>query len=155
MNSKRYILDVKEAPDGELYIELPDEILKAAEFDTGDTLLWTDNKDGTWSLTKKATEWVMVETVSMFRSRYMVEVPKGKAEYALDTVTMNEAKEFSQEHLGETIVSHRVVSKEEALNICDQDNSYIKSWETHHKIKNFFTTLTDQKDSYGHLTQDD
>jgi hypothetical protein len=65
---------------------------------------------------------------------------------------MNEAKEFSQEHLGETIVSHRVVSKDEALTICDKDNDYTKSWDNETKIKNFFTTLTDQKDSYGHLT---
>jgi hypothetical protein len=103
----------------------------------------------------KETEWVLVECVGTFRMRYMVEVPKDKAEYALDTVTMNEAKEFSQEFLGETIVSHRVVSKDEALNICDQDNDYTKSWETEHKIKNFFTTMEDQKDAYGHLTTND
>ena len=45
----------------------------------------------------KETEWVLVECVSTFRMRYMVEVPKDKSEYALDTVTMNEAKEFSQD----------------------------------------------------------
>lgn len=103
----------------------------------------------------KETEWVLVECVSTFRMRYMVEVPKDKAEYALDTVTMQEAKEFSQEYLGETIVSHRVVSKDEALVICDTDNDYTKSWETEHKIKNFFTTMEDQKEAYGHLSQDD
>ncbi len=148
----KYILDVKEAPDGDLYIELPEEVLQQSGFEIGDTLLWTDKGNGTFQLTKKETEWVMVECISTFRERYMVEVPKGKSEYALDTVTMNEAKEFSQEHLGETIVSHRVVSKDEALAICDQDNDYTKSWDNETKIKNFFTTLTDQKDSYGHLT---
>lgn len=148
----KYILDVKEAPDGDLYIELPEEVLQQSGFEIGDTLLWTDNGNGTFQLTKKETEWVMVECISTFRERYMVEVPKGKSEYALDTVTMNEAKEFSQEHLGETIVSHRVVSKDEALTICDKDNDYTKSWDNETKIKNFFTTLTDQKDSYGHLT---
>ena len=85
------------------------------------------------------TEWVLVEAVSQFRMRYMVEVPKGKKEYALDTVTMNEAKEFSQEHLGETIVSHRVVSKKEALAICDEDNHYCKSWTKAQKESAFFT----------------
>lgn len=148
----KYILDVKEAPDGELYIELPEEVLKQSGFEIGDTLLWTDKGNGSFELSKKETEWVMVECISTFRERYMVEVPKGKAEYALDTVTMNEAKEFSQEHLGETIVSHRVVSKDEALNICDVDNAYTKSWETEHKIKNFFTTMEDQKEAYGHLS---
>lgn len=87
----------------------------------------------------KKTEWVLVDTVSMFRMRYMVEVPIGKKEYALDSVTLNEAKEFSQEHIGETIVSHRVVSKKEALDICDQDNSYCASWSNSQKESNFFT----------------
>lgn len=81
----------------------------------------------------------MVEAVSTFRMRYMVEVPKGKAEWALDTVTMQEAQEFSQEHLGEQIVSHRVVSKEEALALCDADNDYCKTWNDEQKVKAFFT----------------
>jgi len=84
-------------------------------------------------------EWVLVETVSQFRMRYMVEVPAGKKEYALDTVTLNEAKEFSQEHLGETIVSHRVVSNKEAFTICDEDNHYCSSWTKAQKEKAFFT----------------
>lgn len=88
---------------------------------------------------EKKTEWVMVETVSMFRMRYMVEVPKGKSEYALDTVTLNEAKEFSQLHIGEQIVSHRTVSEKEALNISDVDNYYCSSWSDDKKIKAFFT----------------
>lgn len=84
-------------------------------------------------------EWVLVETVSMFRMRYMVEVPKGKSEYALDTVVCHEAKEFSQKHLDETIVSHRVVSKKEALAICDEDNNYCTSWTKDKKESAFFT----------------
>jgi hypothetical protein len=147
-----YILDVKEAPDGDLYIELPDEVLKQSGFEIGDTLLWKDMGNNSFQLSKKETEWVMVECVSTFRERYMVEVPKGHAEYALDTVTMNEAKEFSQEYLGETIVSHRVVTKEEAFKMCDHDNDYTKSWDDETKVKNFFTTLSDQGDAYGHLT---
>jgi hypothetical protein len=71
--------------------------------------------------------------------RYMVEVLKGKAEWALDTVVCQEAKEFSQEYLGEQIVSHRIVSQEEALELCDKDNSYCESWTDDLKIKNFFT----------------
>jgi hypothetical protein len=147
-----YILDVKEAPDGDLYIELPEEVLKESGFEIGDTLLWKDMGNNSFQLSKKETEWVMVECVSTFRERYMVEVPKGHAEYALDTVTMNEAKEFSQEYLGETIVSHRVVTKEEAFKMCDNDNDYTKSWDDETKVKNFFTTLSDQGDAYGHLT---
>jgi hypothetical protein len=94
----------------------------------------------------KKTQLVLVETVSMFRMRYVVEVPVGTDDYnndkslwALDTVTMNEAQEFSQEHLDETIVSHRVVSKKEALALCDIDNDYTKSWSKDKKIEAFFT----------------
>lgn len=86
-----------------------------------------------------ANKWVMVECVSMFRMRYMVEVPEENPEYALDTVTMNEAKEFSQEHIGETIVSHRQVTEEEALAICDVDNHYCSSWTKEQKMDAFFT----------------
>ena len=57
--------------------------------------------------------WVLVECVSMFRMRYLVEAPADHPEYALDDVTMNDAKEFSQEHIDENIISHRVVTEEE------------------------------------------
>lgn len=96
---------------------------------------------------EKDTQWILVETVSMFRHRYMIEVPVGtddyghdKATWALDTVTCNDAKEFSQKHLDETIVSHRVVGKKEALAMCDVDNDYTKTWSKEQKIKAFFTT---------------
>ena len=92
------------------------------------------------------TQWVLVETISTFRARYMIEVPTGidnygkdKIDWALDTVTMEEAKEFSQEHIGELIVSHRVVTKEEALTLCDKDNDYTISWPEEQKINTFFT----------------
>ena len=91
------------------------------------------------------TEWVLVECVSQFRTRYMVEAPRGKSEWALDTVVMNDAEEFSQEHLGETIVSHRTVSQTEALELCDRDNDYCKSWSDEDKIKTFFTKWPDHE----------
>jgi len=52
---------------------------------------------------------------------------------------MNEAKEFSQFHLGETIVSHRVIPFTEALELCDVDNDYCKKWNDEKKIEVFFT----------------
>ena len=101
---------------------------------------------------KEETQLVLVECVSTFRQRYMVEVPVGTDDYgndktlwALDTVTMQEAKEFSQEYLGEHIVSHRVVTYDEALALSDKDNDYTVSWDTETKVKNFFTTLSDQE----------
>lgn len=87
----------------------------------------------------KKTEWVLVETVEIFRMRYMVEVPEGKKEHALDTVTMREAKEFSQEWKGETIISHRVMTEKEALKLYDEDNPAFKSWSKEQKIRSAFT----------------
>ena len=85
------------------------------------------------------TEYVMVETVSTFRNRYVVEVPKGKKEYALDSVTCDEAAEFSQKHIGEQIVTHRVLEMTEALEIFDEDNAYLLQWSDQQKIDTFLT----------------
>jgi hypothetical protein len=133
-----------------LILPLNDEILEGTGWKTGDTIDWIDNKDGSWTMKKIETQWVLVEAISTFRERYMVEVPigvdrygKDKADWALDTVTLCEAKEFSQEHLGETIVSHRVVTKEDALALCDKDNAYCLSWTEEMKMNSFFTSMTD------------
>ena len=144
------IVTIQEDENGELILPLGDDVCEELGWKIGDTLDWKDNGDGSWTITKKETETetelVLVECVSTFRMRYMVEVPKGKAEWALDTVTMNEAKEFSQVHIGEQIVSHRVVSKEEALALSDTDNDYGKTWPEELKVKNFFTLMDEIKD---------
>ena len=138
-----YIVTLETDPEtGDLVLPLPEKLMEETGWKTGDTLGWKDNGDGTFSMTKQKTEeteWVLVEAISQFRERYMVEVPKGKAEWALDTVTLNQAQEFSQEHLGEVIVSHRVVSFDEALELCDKDNHYCKDWNTDKKVDAFFT----------------
>jgi hypothetical protein len=122
-------------------------MLEASGFKLGDELDWIDNKDGSWTLTKKKDKvWVMVECVSTFRQRYCVEAPADHPEYALDDVTMETAKEFSQEWIGEQIISHRVISQEEALKQCDIDNSYGADWDEEHKIKTFFTKEGERRD---------
>jgi len=149
MANKTWTISLEEDPKtGYLILPLNDDILEQAGWKTGDNIDWTDNKDGSWTMKKIETQWVLVEAVSTFRERYMVEVPVGKDQYdkdkslwALDTVTLGEAKEFSQEHLGETIVSHRVVTKEEALAMCDVDNDYVNFWSDELKMKTFFTGL--------------
>jgi hypothetical protein len=143
-------ITLEEDANGELILPLGDEILEAAGWKTGDTIEWIDNKDGSWTMQKaqekEQTQWVLVETVQMFHHRYMVEVPVGtdkmgrdKSEWALDSVAMEDAKEFSQEHLGETIVSHRVIDEKDALALCDVDNAYCRGWSTEQKKDAFFT----------------
>ena len=141
MSNKSWILEVNRTTGtDDFFIELNDEILAETGFKIGDELEWADRGDGSWSLKKKEEKsWVMVEAVHTFRMRYMVEVPAEHPEYALDTVTMNDAKEFSQEFIGQQIVSHRVVTEEEALQLCDTDNYYCKNWHDQKKIETFFT----------------
>jgi hypothetical protein len=137
--SKSWTIEVQEHENGELFIELNDEILEGSGFKVGDDIVWTDLKNGSWSLTKSDKVWVMVECVQQYRTRYMVQAPATNPEYALDDVTMKEAKEFSQLDIGETIVSHRVMNTEEALKLCREDNDYCSSWDDEHMMKSFFT----------------
>jgi hypothetical protein len=137
----KWTLEVQESPTGDQFIEFPPEALEQVGWKEGDEIEWTDNGDGSWTLTKKEPEkvWVMVEALQTFRMRYMVQVPATNPEWALDTVTCNQAKEFSQLALPEVISSHRVLTEDEALELCDIDNDYIKSWNKEQKIKAFFT----------------
>ena len=89
------------------------------------------------------TQLVLVECILQYRIRYVVEVPAGHSAWALDTVTMEEAKEFSQLSLGETIISHRLVSRDEVLKLCDEDNDYCLSWTDEEKLDGFVTTDND------------
>ena len=144
---KSWTIELQDDPEsGDCILEFPPDFLEETGWKEGDVLEWHDNKNGSFTMTKKETQWVLVEAISTFRERYMVEVPTGTDDYgkdkslwALDTVTMNEAQEFSQEHIGEQIISHRIVTKDEALILCDKDNDYCSAWPEEQKVKSFFT----------------
>lgn len=76
----------------------------------------------------------LVDTVSIFRLRYVVEAEC--AEHANDEVTMNagDLREFSQKHLDEIITATRELDNEEYLRLFDEDNDYLKSWDTQQKF---------------------
>jgi len=143
--NKSHTLEVQEK-DGEFFIELNDEILDGTGWKIGDDLVWTDLKNGSWSLTKSDKVWVMVECIQQYRMRYMVQAPADHPEYALDDVTMQTSKEFSQLDIGETIVSHRVISHDDALKLCDEDNDYTSGWTEEQKIRSFFTKEGESRD---------
>lgn len=148
MIGKTYTVPVKTTEEGESIIEFPEEMLDSVGWKEGDRIDWKANGDGSYTLTKiekVETVWVLVEAISTFRHRYMVEVPASHPDYALDTVTMNEAVEFSQCHIGEQIVSHRVMSKEDALDLCDEDNDYAKGWKGETKLDAFFTPIREEE----------
>ena len=46
-----WIAEVKELPDGDLIIEIPDGCFPK-EWKEGDSVEWIDNKDGTWTIKK-------------------------------------------------------------------------------------------------------
>jgi hypothetical protein len=104
------------------------------------------------------SKYVLVETISQFRQRYIIEVPDNHAEvnenqfgcsaitWAEDTVTMEEMKEFSQLWLGETIVSSREIAKEEIVPLCDKDNEYCQSWDDEKKLEVFVTPVGYKRD---------
>ena len=84
----------------------------------------------------------LVETVSMFRMRYVVEAKE--AEHANDEVVCelgNENfKEFSQHHVDECITSTRELTEEEFLKLFDEDNEYLSSWSDEQK-KDFINKI--------------
>ena len=133
---------------GDLILPLPDDMLEEVGWKPGDTIKWTDNKDGSWTMSKveEATELVLVECIQSYRMRYVLEVPVGKKEWAEDTVAMQDyevVKEFSQLSLGEQITSSRVVTEAEVLALCDADNDYCSDWEDDKKLEVFVTKWKD------------
>lgn len=77
----------------------------------------------------------LVETISMFRMRYVIEAQDET--HACDEVTMNNdgsLSEFSQLHLDEIISSSREISDEEYLALFDRDNDYLSGWTDEQKF---------------------
>ena len=77
----------------------------------------------------------LVETISMFRMRYVIEAQDET--HACDEVTMNNdgnLSEFSQLHLDEIISSSREISDEEYLALFNRDNDYLAGWTDEEKF---------------------
>lgn len=82
------------------------------------------------------TRYAVLTAVSTFRMRYVIPMKEGETSFNLrDGVTCEEFDEFSQQHLGETIVDHEELSEEEMLVLFDRDNDYLRSWTREKKIE--------------------
>jgi hypothetical protein len=101
------------------------------------------------------SKFVLVETISQYRMRYVIEVPHNHndgefpctaEQWAADTVTCEEMKEFSQLWLGETIVSAHEITNEKIITMCDEDNDYCKSWDREKKMEVFVTPIGYKRD---------
>ena len=80
---------------------------------------------------------VLVETISQFLHRYVVEIPEGADNtWAVEDVILDPGtvEEMSQRHLGEFDISSRTITKEEYLRLFDEDNSYLKEWPEKQKL---------------------
>jgi len=49
----KYTATIEEDEHGEQFIVFPDDIMSEIGWVVGDTIRWIDNKDGTYTLTKK------------------------------------------------------------------------------------------------------
>ena len=77
----------------------------------------------------------LVETVSLFRIRYVVEAKN--ASDAKNEVTMNLGDNFhemSQLHIDESIISVDEITTADYLRIFDEDNVYLKDWDEEQKL---------------------
>ena len=130
---------LKKDKSGNLILPLGDEVMKEVGWEIGDTIEWSDNGDGSWTMSKKVkTKLVLVDTVSSFRIRYVVEVPEDASEeIAHDFVLNGDPKELSQVHTKEEVVGSRVVTDKQYLKVFDSDNEYLSSWTDEMKLDKF------------------
>lgn len=131
---KKWTLPVQETIDGDLYIELNDEILEGSGLEIGDTLNWKANGDGSYTLTKVEGDLYLVESISVFRIRHVVRAKN--AEHAMDEVVCDNGnlKEFSQKHIDCNILDARKITSEEYITMFDRDNAYLSSWTEDKKL---------------------
>ena len=90
------------------------------------------------------TKYAVVTAISQFRMRYVIPMDQlqmlntdapVELQWAEDCVTCEEVKEFSQKHLGETIVDTVEMSEEEILEFFDADNEYLSGWTEEKKLE--------------------
>lgn len=91
----------------------------------------------------------LVETVSIFRQRYVVEARE--SEHASDEVVMGlgreDFQEFSQKHVDEMITSTREISVDEYLKLFDEDNDYLSKWSVSKKMQSINTIKYDDENN--------
>ena len=92
---------------------------------------------------EKQKQLVLVETISMHRLRYAIEVEADSEEkayeYALDTWVLDHNKEegfheLSQKHMGDIDISTRIITEEEYIKIFNQDNDYLSEISVNRKL---------------------
>ena len=104
--------------------------------------------------------YVVVTAISTHRMRYAIPVselqklspetditdnPAIQIEWANDSVTMEEVKEFSQHHLGEQILDTFILDEKRMLTMFDRDNDYLSDWTKEKKLEHVHDWKDDWK----------
>jgi hypothetical protein len=89
-------------------------------------------------------DYVVVTCISSYRMRYVMhkddlqklnpDKPCNPIEWAKDTVTCEECKEFSEEHMGEYVVDTATLNEQQVIDLFDKENDYLKKWSREKKI---------------------
>ncbi len=94
---------------------------------------------------------VLVETVSTFRHVYAVRLPDDEPnENAVDDVVWNadlpdsSLTEVTQNHIGEDIFSHHVVTEDEYIELFDRENGYLSEWPREKKLEFIFDSAANR-----------
>ena len=103
------------------------------------------------------SDYVVVDTVSMFKQRYIIPreelqklnedvklTEKLAKEWASDSVTTEEVKEFSQRWLGETITNVDIVDTEKVLKLFKEDNEELSQEWTQAKQLDYINDWKDK-----------
>ena len=89
--------------------------------------------------------YVVVTTISQFKIRYVVPMSELQKEnpdmpvdpkWALDGVTCSDYEEFSQEHVGETILDWHIEDEDHVLDRFNKENEYLSGWTKEQKLNN-------------------
>ena len=92
------------------------------------------------------TKYAVVTVISTFRNRYAISVDRLQTlntdvsieglelQWAEDCVTCEELEDFSQLHLGETIIDSVLLDETQMLELFDKDNDYLKDWSKEQKL---------------------
>lgn len=80
------------------------------------------------------SKYVMVNAVSMFNMKYVIEVPdevedKDLLDYVEKQVSAGDTLEFTQRHMGETVSNYSIVTKNEILEQFRSEEPYFAEWE--------------------------
>ena len=80
----------------------------------------------------------VIDVLCTHRIRYVIESTEDELHNVVTFNNTDELTEFSQEHLGDNIVSYRRIDginngKDSYLKLFDQNNDYLKSWTPEQK----------------------